>query len=892
MLKSLRYRLLAWFLAIVLLAVALIVPSTFVYHSFENRIGYVTQQIGSVHVDFLNDTKAVNDFLLVEPANTDFFVKGDNPSLNYHLGKSAEILLSLETIRNSGQIRAFGITPDLDTLKANLEQYNLLLDSLVYLVYKRGYQNFGLEGELYDYGTLLETSSGLDKQDVYQLRKIENEHFFNSDTASVGRLMRMTTDMKKKLAGNVRLLHSSRTKTSELIDNYEQAFIRLVELDQQTGIRKNIALKAQLNIQSMQIEHIFARLAAKSIAMQKTLMQRLTLFYILSLFLIFILSIVFSYAAARHTVSHLEALTNYISVLSSKGQDHSNPIDLNNSAREIKQIYREFRNLLSQLKIWEKQRDKALQSAEYTQQRYQELADMLPQSIFETDTMGNYTYVNKAWYKAFGYSPRDLEEGLNLIETLNPESEREKILGQERIENSSFQAIRKDGLRFPVSVYTDNIVKDGNIDGRRGIIVDITDKVNYIKSLQQETSKAKISDELKSSFLANMSHEIRTPMNSIIGFSNLLASENIPDVQKKDFVNYIRNSSEILLNLVDDIIDIAKIEAGELKINKKECEIIGMGRELLTMSEESKKKFNKLQLELTFRPDPDYPELLLKTDVFRLRQILINLINNAIKFTEKGSVEFGFSVRDDRFIEFYVKDTGVGLSRNELDVIFERFKRARRSEEKNIVGTGLGLAISKNLVQLLGGEMWVDSTPGAGTMFLFTIPYLKITRLPVEEKPGLTEETNYNWADAGIMIVEDDPASITFMKEVFKNSGVRLFHACNGIEAVKMFRQNECIDLVIMDIQLPEMDGYEATRLIKSINGSIPVIAQTAFAMSGDREKMTLAGFDDYLSKPVNIPRLLAMVNHWLTSARSGAKPKLTSVMHPPSHSELGFLKN
>ena len=177
-------------------------------------------------------------------------------------------------------------------------------------------------------------------------------------------------------------------------------------------------------------------------------------------------------------------------------------------------------------------------------------------------------------------------------------------------------------------------------------------------------------------------------------------------------------------------------------------------------------------------------------------------------------------------------------------------------------------------------------------MFLFTVPYLKITRLPVEEKPELTEETNYNWSDAGIMIVEDDPASITFLKEVFKNTGVRLFHACNGIEAVTLFRQNECIDLVIMDIQLPEMDGYEATRLIKSINGKIPVIAQTAFAMSGDREKMTLAGFDDYLSKPVNISRLLAMVDHWLTSARSGVKPKLTSVMHPPSHSDIGYLKN
>ena len=425
------------------------------------------------------------------------------------------------------------------------------------------------------------------------------------------------------------------------------------------------------------------------------------------------------------------------------------------------------------LKVWEKQRDKAIQSAEDTQQRYQELADMLPQSVFETDSMGNYTYANKAWYKAFGYTFTDLKEGLNLIETLIPESEQENLLDQGKIENSTFLAIRKDGRQFPVSVYSDHIVKEGKMDGRRGIIIDITDKINYIKSLQQETSKARTSDELKSSFLANMSHEIRTPMNSIIGFSNLLASEHIPDIQKKDFVHYIRTSSEILLNLVDDIIDIAKIEAGELKIVKKECELYSLGQELLTMSQEVKKKFNKHEIDLVFRPESGREELFMKTDPFRLRQILINLITNAIKFTEKGSVEFGFSVRDERNLEFYVKDTGVGLSSTELDVIFERFKRTRRSEEKNIVGTGLGLAISRNLVQLMGGEMWVDSVQGTGTTFTFTLPYLKITQIPERvEIPG-RERTAYNWTGAGILIVEDDPVSYALSERIVSADGCR-----------------------------------------------------------------------------------------------------------------------
>ena len=195
-------------------------------------------------------------------------------------------------------------------------------------------------------------------------------------------------------------------------------------------------------------------------------------------------------------------------------------------------------------------------------------------------------------------------------------------------------------------------------------------------NLKHETSKAQTSDQLKSSFLANMSHEIRTPMNSIIGFSNLLASEEVPEDQKKEFVHYIQTSGEILLNLVDDIIDIAKIEAGELKITKKECNLTGLFFELHHTFSEIKNRLNKPSLKLIASPDTENQNLIFKTDPFRLRQILSNLIGNAIKFTDDGCVEFGYKVVSQKQIEFFVKDTGVGLTREELDMIFERFKRS------------------------------------------------------------------------------------------------------------------------------------------------------------------------------------------------------------------------
>lgn len=879
MLNSLRYRLLAWFVAFVLLIAGLMIPANLVYHSREKGIARVSQNINSLYVDFLKDAKSVNNFLTSQPDDIDFFFKGQSPYLSYHLRISEKMQSDLKVIRESKQFPSFEITGQLDRLTVQLQQYNYLIDSLTYLVYKRGYRNFGLEGELSDYRELLESAPGLTSRDIYRLRKIENDYFFSSDTSSVSSFNRLLTQLYVTLAGNEHLSANAREKTSDLINSYAGAFMRLVELDEQAGIRKNLALKASLNQAGEEIESLFTDISAASVVRQKALMSRLNTYYILALLLILSMALFFSYISSKHVVWHLEALTNYISVLAKNHLDAGQSIDLRNSAREIKQIYREFRNLLSQLKIWERQRDKALQNAEDNQQRYRELADMLPQSVFETDSFGNYTYVNKAWFSAFGYTPGELGDGLNLIETLISETNQDDILGQRKIENSNYIAIRKNGSKFPASVYTDNIIRDGQIAGRRGIIVDITDRIDYIKTLQQETSKARTSDELKSSFLANMSHEIRTPMNSIIGFSNLLASEQIPDNQKKDFTQYIRTSSELLLNLVDDIIDIAKIEAGELKIVKKDSDLLALGEELLTTSRETRKRFNKQHLELIFTPDPNCQEVFLRTDPFRLRQILVNLINNAIKFTEKGSVEFGFSVKDDSILEFFVKDTGVGLKREELDLIFERFKRARQSEEKNIVGTGLGLAISKNLVQLLGGEMWVDSVVGRGTTFLFTLPYLKPTVLPAGREENYQYETSYNWFGKTILIAEDDLNSFKFLRELLGKTRIEILHAPNGKKAVETVGSNIHVDLVIMDVQMPVMDGLEATRLIKEMNFGIPVIAQTAFAMAGDKEKMQQAGFDEYIAKPINSNQLLAIINHFLTQERVKGQFKISSAI-------------
>ncbi|HLO61106.1 MAG TPA: ATP-binding protein [Bacteroidales bacterium] len=872
MLNSIRNRLLVWFIVFMLLIAGILVPVNLAFNNKEKHISSVADRINSLNIAFLRDSKNINNFLSLESANQDFFTEGKSSYLVRHQEQSKDLSTFLQQIRTSGETAKLGISADLAFLDNKMNRYNAVFDSLVYLVYKRGYRNFGLQGELADYASMLERAPGLTNKDILRLRNIENYYFQNKDTAAVKAMQNQLAYLGDKISRNSKLSVLEKNRTMSLVSNYTGSFMRVVDIDRLSGLDRNIALRAQLDKLGAEIEKSFNTISSKTASAQKVILARLSMFYIISVILVFALALGLSLHATRYIASHIEALTSYISAMSTNDADSNHAPDLQNSAKEIKQIYGEFRNLFSQLKIWEKQRDNAMRNADDNQQRYRELADMLPQSVFETDVYGNYSYVNKAWYQAFGYSERELNDGLNLIETLVSENA-EDILGISKIENSTFSAIRKNNSRFPVSVYTDNIIRNGKIAGKRGIIVDITDKVNYIKTLQQETSKAKSSDELKSSFLANMSHEIRTPMNSIIGFSNLLASEQIPEVQKKDFTQYIQTSSEILLNLVDDIIDIAKIEAGELKIVKKDCNLNALCAELLNTSLETRNKFNKQHIALSFlQDDPSSSDVFLKTDPFRLRQVLVNLINNAIKFTDKGFVEFGYHIKEETLIEFYVKDTGPGMSREELNMIFERFKRARTSEEKNIVGTGLGLAISKNLVQLLGGEMWVDSIAGTGTTFVFTIPYLKPTILPEHRQISAQPEVQYNWNGRKVLIAEDDQISFRFLNELLRKTQVEIIHASNGKKAVDVVKSGERLDLVIMDIQLPVMDGLQATRLIKTMNPDLPVIAQTAYAMAGDNEKIRQAGCDDYVPKPLDASTLMAVMDRYLKTTETSAE--------------------
>ncbi len=376
------------------------------------------------------------------------------------------------------------------------------------------------------------------------------------------------------------------------------------------------------------------------------------------------------------------------------------------------------------------------------------------------------------------------------------------------------------------------------------------------EELKIAKEKAEESDKLKSAFLANMSHEIRTPMNAITGFSELLRQPEIEKNLINQYVEIIFSNSQQLLSLIDDIIDISRIEAEKVTITKSKININKILSEVTFIFEAlANNKGLKFQHHFGLNDDKAYTE----TDEARFRQILSNLLNNAIKFTSSGAITLGYNVYDNYF-EFYINDTGIGIAREHFDAIFERFRQVDSGLSRKYGGTGLGLTISKYLIELLGGRIWLSSEPGKGSTFYFTLPYIK-TEKPIEKIIKEIPKASYNWPERTILIAEDEEFNYYYIYEILTPTMAKLIRAQNGIEAVEFCKKFPEIDLVLMDIKMPEMDGYEATKIIKSIRPKLPIIAQTAHAMSEDMSKSLKAGCDNYVSKPIHREHLLKMIH-------------------------------
>ena len=478
---------------------------------------------------------------------------------------------------------------------------------------------------------------------------------------------------------------------------------------------------------------------------------------------------------------------------------------------------------------------------------------------------GNILNVNKATLDSLQYDQNELE-GKSIHMLLQNDDFKqhllEKISNEVTIKNHEGNLLSKNGKIVPI-IYSSSPLtnEDQIVIGTVFIARDITElEVNRLELIKAK-EKAEESDRLKSAFLANMSHEIRTPMNGILGFAGLLKEPDLTGEEQQEFIAVIEQSGVRMLNIINDIINISKVESGQMEVSISDTNI---NDQIDFIDAFFKPEALNNGIQLICKKTLTNEEAILKTDREKVYAVLTNLVKNALKFTPVGSIEFGYQKKGN-FIEFYVKDTGSGVNKEHQEFIFERFRQGSESLNRKYEGAGLGLSISKAYVEMLGGQIWIESEEGKGSTFYFTLPYITKSEIKISNNEIISDVKEIGINNLWVLIAEDDEASEKLMTVAIKKFSNNIIKVATGAGAVEVCRNNPGIDLVLMDIKMPVMDGYEATRQIREFNSKVVIIAQSAYALTGDREKAIEAGCNDYISKPMKQVVLTALIRKYFS---------------------------
>lgn len=520
-----------------------------------------------------------------------------------------------------------------------------------------------------------------------------------------------------------------------------------------------------------------------------------------------------------------------------------------------------------------------------SQQRFKLLADNMPGVVFlsRDDEKFSKIYINDEVEALTGYSKEEFLEGkINLIDLLYPEDrERAFQINRKAIKSGSpfrltYRIIKKNSDVIWVEEYSDVIFKDGKVAFVEGILIDITEK-KVVESEIKAREYAEASNKAKSEFLANMSHEIRTPLNAIIGFSSLL-NETTLDTNQKEYLTTVNQSANILLDVVNDILDFSKIETGKLEIEYKKTNLYELANQIIDII-----RFDSAQknIELELHIDDNVPQFVL-IDSLRIKQVLLNLLSNAVKFTDKGNVMLSIKCTETMTnrgtVDFYVKDTGIGIKKDNIGKIFEPFSQEDNSTTRKYGGTGLGLTISNNILKLMHSKLEVDSQYRKGSTFYFsleldfcTIPSnletLDVNNMEVVyENVPISLLKTFSHKAFKILVVEDNRINMMLAKTLLKKMlpNVEVIQAENGQSGVEKFKKEQP-HLVLMDIQMPVLNGYEAATSIRKVNKEVPIIALTAGTIKGEKEKCLESGMNDYIAKPIEKDLFENILFKWLS---------------------------
>ena len=517
---------------------------------------------------------------------------------------------------------------------------------------------------------------------------------------------------------------------------------------------------------------------------------------------------------------------------------------------EVGRLCDSFNQMLKAVKQREEERDQAAMKLTLSEENFRNIFNYSADGILLANVQGKILEVNPSFARMLGYSYQELL-GTFTVDHADEAFRKERPgIVKQLIEgkNYAFEAtfIHKDGSEVPFEIHSRSI-RYRNRKTILSIYRNITERKKIEKELILAKERAEESDRLKSAFLANMSHEIRTPMNGILGYAALLKQENLQKDSRERYIQVINESAQRLLYIINDIIDISKIESGIINIEKETFSINTALKSVYAFFEAPAHK-KGIELIDNFS---QYKGIMVFNDEAKITQIITNFLSNAIKFTHKGSVELGLEIisQRKRQIKVYVKDTGIGIPSDAIETVFDRFKQVRENGKINYGGTGLGLSISNAFAKALGGEIVLESEIGSGSTFSLLIEFSNMDEIPATDIP--TSDIIPNLLGKKILIVEDEADNRDLIEELLKPTLAKLVSVSDGYKAVETVKNEPDISIILMDIKLPGMDGYQTTELIRQVRPDVLIIAQTAFALSGDKEKSLMNGCVAYLSKPI-----------------------------------------
>ena len=480
-------------------------------------------------------------------------------------------------------------------------------------------------------------------------------------------------------------------------------------------------------------------------------------------------------------------------------------------------------------------------------------------------------YANSAFYTMIGYD-KESYTSLNQVELVHPDDQDYQLRREQALVNNGFFETELR-LRHKAGHYLNLSTRSVTVRGDSGEVLGaltISRDITRLKQVHEDLIKANIgaeaSNRLKSNFLSNISHEIRTPLNSVVGFSNLLLTNNLPNKVKEEYIEHINHNSEKLLQIIGDIIDLSRLESSQIEITYEEASLSAIVNEIIEEARQIIRRNEKpiiLNVKNHFEDAGD----LIFTDRIWLKRVLNHLMDNAVKFTLEGSVEFSYLLENQNVV-FKIRDTGIGINKENLGRIFEEFRQEFDGHHRPFEGLGIGLTLAKEVIERMGGRIFVQSEKGVGSEFSFSIPY----RPAGSTKPKLSAASvehvlkPIDWSSRKCLLVDDNKDVLIYLNRILTDTGVSILTARSGFEAIEIIKANPDIDVVLLDMQMPEMNGIEATKEIRKIRKDIPIIAQTAFIFEDDKDIILEAGCDACLIKPIRREHLLTVMSSFVKS--------------------------